>query len=206
MRLRGVSDMTRGLMPDRRRVLIAAACMLACAARGIADQRLVDAEKSTVTVNVFKSGMFKALADNHVIQAPLSDGSLDFDAPTPHVQVLFDARQLRVLDPGLSASDRQKVQARMVGPEVLDSERFSWISYHSLESRRVGSGRWEVKGELELHGTIRSLTVTLIEERGRYKGSTTFKQSDFGITPITIAAGTVRVKDEVRIDFDIVMR
>jgi MOSC domain-containing protein YiiM len=40
-------------------------------------------------------------------------------------------------------------------------------------------------------------------ENGHYLGSATVKQQEFGITPITIAGGTVKVKDEVKIEFDI---
>jgi len=32
------------------------------------------------------------------------------------------------------------------------------------------------------------------------------KQTDFGIKPVTIAGGTVKVKDELTIEFDIVAR
>jgi hypothetical protein len=39
---------------------------------------------------------------------------------------------------------------------------------------------------------------------GHYRGSASFKQSNFGISPIRIAGGTVKVKDEVKIEFDIV--
>jgi hypothetical protein len=190
----------------RRRLLASAVLVLAHGASGVADPRVVDLERSTVTVHVFKAGMFRALADDHTIQAPLMDGSLDNEAATPHVQIVFDARRLRVLDPGLSASDRQKVQTRMLGPDVLDVNRFQWISFHSLESQRVDSRRWLVRGELELHGHIRPTAVTVVEEGGRYTGSATVKQSEFGIAPVSIAGGAVKVKDEVRIDFDIVMR
>jgi hypothetical protein len=31
------------------------------------------------------------------------------------------------------------------------------------------------------------------------------KQTDFGIVPISIAGGTVKVKDEIKVDFDIVV-
>jgi hypothetical protein len=31
-----------------------------------------------------------------------------------------------------------------------------------------------------------------------------FKQSEFGISPVRVAGGTVRVKDEVKIEIDIV--
>jgi hypothetical protein len=43
----------------------------------------------------------------------------------------------------------------------------------------------------------------IVPEQGRYRGSTSIKQSDFGISPISIAGGTVKVKDDVKIDFDI---
>ncbi len=32
------------------------------------------------------------------------------------------------------------------------------------------------------------------------------KQRDFGIMPISIAGGTVKVKDEIKIEFDVVAR
>jgi hypothetical protein len=39
---------------------------------------------------------------------------------------------------------------------------------------------------------------------GRYRGTVVLKQRDFGITPISIAGGTVKVKDELKVEFDIV--
>jgi hypothetical protein len=32
----------------------------------------------------------------------------------------------------------------------------------------------------------------------------TLKQSDFGIRPISIVGGTVKVKDELKVEFDVV--
>jgi hypothetical protein len=196
-------------------LLVGVACWWFLSAVGLADQRLVDLERSTVTVRVVAAGAAGALAGDVVVRAPLSDGSLDHaptgsgevsGAKTPHVQIVIDARQLRVVDAGRSAADRRDAQTRMLGPAVLDVKRFAWISFHSLESKRLDSRRWLVQGELELHGHIRPMAVTVVEEDGRYKGSATVKQSDFGIAPISIAGGAVKVKDEVRVDFDIVMR
>jgi polyisoprenoid-binding protein YceI len=39
-----------------------------------------------------------------------------------------------------------------------------------------------------------------------FKGSTTIRQTDFGITPIKIAGGIVRVKDDVKVEFEIVLK
>ena len=174
---------------------------LALPAASSAEERLIDTERSTVTVRVFKAGLFRTFADNHVIQAPLAEGSLD---DPPHVQIVIDARRMRVVDPGLPEKDRQEVQTRMLGSEVLDVNRFQRISFHSLATQRLDTGGWLVRGELELHGQIHAIMVNVFLENSRYKGSATLRQSDFGIVPISIAGGTVKVKDEVEINFDIV--
>jgi hypothetical protein len=41
---------------------------------------------------------------------------------------------------------------------------------------------------------------------GHYRGSSRFRQTEFGMTPITIGGGAVKVKDEVRIEFDVAGR
>jgi YceI-like domain len=176
---------------------------LVVAARSDADERLIDTTRSTITVHVFKSGLFRAFADDHVIQAPLEEGVVEDS--TPHVQIVIDARRMRVVDSNLSAKDREAVQARMLGPEVLDVNQFARITFHSLTIQRVSPDRWLVQGELGLHGHFNPLAVSVSLENGRYKGSATFRQSEFGITPISIAGGTVKVKDEVKIDFDIAL-
>jgi polyisoprenoid-binding protein YceI len=59
---------------------------------------------------------------------------------------------------------------------------------------------------LTLHGQTRSITLHVSSTGTHYHGTTTLKQTDFGITPISIAGGTMKVKDELAIDFDVVTR
>jgi hypothetical protein len=54
-----------------------------------------------------------------------------------------------------------------------------------------------------VHGKTREVTIPVVFSGGVYKGSVHLKQTDFGITPIKIAGGAVRVKDEIEIDFEI---
>jgi len=192
-------------MMRARHVLLVATivCGLALARPGSAEDRLIDIERSTVTVRVSKAGLFRAFADDHVIQAPLSEGT--FDAAIPHGSMVIDTRRMRVLDPGLSAKDREEVQARMLGPDVLDVKRFPRIHFHSVTIERHEAGAWLVRGELELRGKIRPFNVNVTAQNGHYTGTATVKQTDFGIVPISIAGGTVKVKDEIQVDFDIVV-
>jgi polyisoprenoid-binding protein YceI len=61
----------------------------------------------------------------------------------------------------------------------------------------------EVNGSLTLHGQTSEVTVEVKETDGHYLGTSRFKLTDFGIKPVKVAGGAIRVKDEVGIEFDI---
>ena len=168
-----------------------------------AQRQGIDVSKSSVKIRVFKSGMFSAFAHDHEIQAPIDGGEIN-SSSNPSVQLRMDARKMRVLDPEISVASRADIQRTMEGAEVLDVEHFPKISYRSTAIASTGAGRWEVRGNLNLHGKNQPVAVSVSLEGGHYRGSASFKQSQFGITPIRIAGGTVKVKDEVKIEFDIV--
>jgi polyisoprenoid-binding protein YceI len=168
-----------------------------------AQSQAIDATKSSLKVRVFKSGVFSAFAHDHEIQAPIDEGTID-SSVNPSVQLRMDSRKMRVLDPDISADTRAQIQHPMEGTAVLDVEHFPEISYRSTAITKTGDARWEVHGNLTLHGKNQPVVVLVSLEAGHYRGSASFKQTAFGITPIRIAGGTVKVKDEVKIEFDIV--
>jgi polyisoprenoid-binding protein YceI len=161
----------------------------------------IDTGHSIITVHVFKSGLFSAFADNHEIQAPITSGVLD--EAGHRVELVIDSRKLMVLDAGLAPQKRQQVQQRMLGPEVLDSDHFPDIRFEGSNIRQTAQNHFLVSGTLSLHGRTQLISVPVIRSHGRYHGSAILKQRDFGISPVTIAGGTVKVKNEVRIEFDI---
>jgi hypothetical protein len=150
---------------------------------------------------VFKSGLFSAFADNHEIRAPISRGFLD--EAGRRVELVIDSRQLVVLDPGLAPEKRHEVQQRMLGPEVLDSDRFREICFEASEVEQTSRDRFLVSGSLSLHGRTRPISVHVLRSNGRYHGDAVLNQRDSGITPVSVAGGTVKVKDELRIEFDL---
>jgi YceI-like domain len=156
---------------------------------------------SRLVVHAFKSGLFSGLADNHEIEAPISEGTVDESGL--RVRFVVDSGRMKVLDPKLSADKRQEVQERMQGPEVLDSARFPQIIFESTKVERSDQGALRVEGQLSLHGVTRPISVSVKTENGRYVGTCTLSQREFGIKPISIAGGTVKVKDELKIEFDI---
>jgi len=91
----------------------------------------------------------------------------------------------------------------MLGPEVLDSERHPEIVFKSIAAEPAGQGRWILRGNLTLHGQTRPVTVHVTLKDGRYTGEAIMKQTEFGIKPPGKAG--VRAKDEVRIEFDVLL-
>jgi len=178
--------------------------------------RRIDTARSKMTVRVFKSGFFSAFAHNHEIEAPIESGEVneagtatDSAAVSGQVSGLgaelrVDARKLRVLDPEASTETRAKIQATMLGPQVLDTEHYPEIHFKStvIEPR---ADSWVVRGMLELHGQSHPVEVEATLKDGVYRGTAALKQTAFGIKPVSIAGGTVNVKDEVRIEFEIAL-
>jgi polyisoprenoid-binding protein YceI len=166
-------------------------------------ERAIDVEHSTMTIHVFKTGMFSFAGDNHEIRAPLVSGRVDQGKRT--VELTVDARKMKVLDPKMSESKRAQVQEKMLSPEVLDPERYPEIKFQSTDVK--GSGQQlTVTGDLTLHGQTHPVVVAATGGDSGYKGKATIKQTDFGMKPVTVGGGTVKVKDEVEIEFEIVLK
>jgi polyisoprenoid-binding protein YceI len=182
-----------------RRLGIAALPFLAVAASS--QPHAIDTKASTMTVRVFKAGVLSAFGHDHTIEASISSGTVDVAARS--VELRMSAAAMRVTDPKASDSDRAEIQKTMQGPQVLDVERYPEIVFQSTAADRDPQGEWGVHGNLTLHGHAHPVTVTVKEQNGHYIGSALLKQSDFGIKPIKIAGGSVRVKDELRIEFDV---
>jgi len=180
-----------------RSLIFAVALAMPC----VAQPASIDLSQSTVTVHVYKSGLFAALAHNHTIKAPIASGSVDRERRI--VSITFHANDLRVADAEGSESDHRQIEDTMKGPEVLDAAQFPVISFQSKQVETAKGESYEVAGDLKLHGRNKEITLPVAFSGGIYRGSVRLKQSDFGITPVTIAGGAVRVKDEIEIDFEI---
>jgi len=164
-------------------------------------QHSIDSGKSVMTVHVLKAGVFSALGHDHEISAPITGGTVDTAART--VELRINATAMRVRDPNVSEKDRAQIQSAMLGPEVLDAEHHPEIIFRSKGAEQSSAGSWTVRGDLTLHGRTAPVIVEVREAGGHYVGSANLKQTEFGIEPVKVAGGTIRVKDEVQIQFDI---
>ena len=179
-----------------------AACALALIAATNLNQSVIpmDTAKSKLTVFVYKEGLFAFAADNHEVYTPIVSGSLDQTSKT--VDLTIDATKMQVQDP---PSRRDKVQANMLGPDVLDVANYPKITFHSSKIETADPDHWTVTGDLTLHGQTRPITLQVVRtDPNTFSGSVMVRQTDFGISPIKIAGGAVRVKNDVKVEFTIV--
>ena len=177
------------------------ACLLSAGQSNVGTAREIDTARSVLTVRVYKTGLFSAFAHDHEIRAQIQKGIIDEERNL--VEFTVDARTLKVLDPKVSDSDRAEIQSTMLGPKVLDSEKFNQIQFRSTSIGELGEGKWTVRGDLSVHGQTRRVKVEVEGSDGHYTGGVQLRQTEFGITPISIAGGSIKVKDEIRVEFEI---
>jgi polyisoprenoid-binding protein YceI len=186
--------------------------LLAAGAAHAQKQWTLVREKSTLQVELGKSGWLRVLGDEHLIAVGEYDCQAQFDPATPagsSVELTIQARGMKVMDPHLSAEKRGEVQKKMEGQEVLDLARFPAIRFVSKQITAQGANRWRVEGDLEIRETPRmtAFTVTLLPEAGGYRvrGEAGVKMTAYGIEPPSAGGGSVKVKDEMKIVFDLLL-
>jgi hypothetical protein len=156
---------------------------------------------SVITIHIHKAGLFSGFGHNHTVTAPVTRGSVDNKGMAAEIIVV--TQNMKVVDPDASEKDRGEIQSTMLGPKVLDSAKFPTIRFVSTRIEQTGPGHYRVTGKLDLHGVSRDLTFEVAGGPERYHGQTKLKQTDFGIPPISVAGGTIKVKDEIEIEFAI---
>lgn len=91
----------------------------------------------------------------------------------------------------------------MQGTEVLDISHFPEIHFRSTGVEPSGTDRWVILGNLDLHGQTHPISFEVALKDGLFQGTAVLKLTGFGITPVKVAGGTVKVKDEVKVVFTI---
>ena len=172
----------------------------------------IDAATSHVLIQVGKTGMFGFAGHAHEVVAPSVTGRVSVepnDWQRSSVSLEFKAGALTVSGKGEPPADVPKVQQVMLSEQVLDVKRFPTVAFRS---RRVSAAppatdglALTIDGDLTLHGVTRPLTIharaTVQADRLTARGTFVIKQTDFGIRPVTAGGGTVKVKDEVQVEF-----
>ena len=179
----------------------------------IADARYkIDATQSHFSVKAFAGGFLSAFAHDHNIVIRDFTGETEFtygSVQPASLRMTIKAASLAITDK-VSASDKQKIEGTM-RDEVLEIAKYPEIVFKStgVTATKSGDGQYQARivGEITLHGATRPLTIAAQLEFGdktlRARGTFALKQSSFDIKPVSVAGGTIKVKDELKFSFDI---
>lgn len=104
----------------------------------------------------------------------------------------------------LSDKDRGDIQAQ--ASKILGGQ-----STASFASAKVipapGAVGGAVEGTLTLNGTSRPLRLQVVSSApGQYRGTATVRQTDFGITPYSGFFGALKLKDDIAVEFEVIVK
>jgi len=172
----------------------------------------VEASRSRFIAQAFAEGLLSAFGHNPRLAIRGFEGEVVFDPDAPNAaSVWMKARadSLVVID-DISEKDRREIE-RVTREELLEAARSPDVVFQSaiVTAHQVAEGRYQapVAGNLSLRGVTRELAIdaiALVEgDELRAQGGFTLRLTDFNIRPVSVAGGLLKLKDEVRLSFDI---
>jgi polyisoprenoid-binding protein YceI len=178
----------------------------------------IDPARSVVTVVVRRAGPLARLGHDHVITSADERGTVWLGAapaesafvlslPVDRFEVDLPAARAAA-GPEFSAPVPDEARAgtrqNLLRPAVLDAEAFPEITLRSSGAR----GDWPqavVQVAVSLKGVERIQDVPISVTRDATgvvaHGALTLRQSDFGITPFSVAGGAIQVADVLEVSF-----
>lgn len=176
---------------------------------------LIDKTGSRFTVQAFSGGLLSSFGHNPTIAIRDYDGEIEISPDTlenAQVRLRVRTKQMDVMD-RMKSDDRKKLEEEMYA-NVLNVDRFPTVSFESTEVsiQKIGGELMiaHVVGELSFHGVQRiqliDARVTRMATMLRISGQFTLRQTDFGIKPVSFAGGTLKLKDELKFNFELVAR
>ncbi len=176
----------------------------------------LDAGQSQFTAQAFATGLLAGFGHNPIIGIRDFSGEARFSPDALNdasLRLAINARSLTVLD-DVKEKDRQEIEQTMLN-DVLETPQYPEIVFQSAQvtATRIVEGRYKARiiGDLTLHGVTRPglwilAQFTVGEDTLRARGDFTLRQTDYKIKPVSVAAGALKLKDELKFTFDLVGR
>jgi polyisoprenoid-binding protein YceI len=168
-----------------------------------------------VSAYTFKSGLLSKLA--HDLLIDVTDFKVNVDVPeggfaSGSLGLEIQANSLKV-DCAMKNGERQPdtlkekdiadIEADMA-KKVLHPDKYPTANFTSKAIQEKDGG-YRVSGELSLHGVTKSIDFDIDTSGGGLKGRFTIIQTDYKIKPFKAMMGTLKIKDEMDIGFDLAL-
>ncbi len=179
---------------------------------GVASYR-IDAGRSRFTVQGVAEGMLSMFGHNPLIAVCGFGGDVQFVPGTleaASLLMLVQADSLAVVNK-VSDKDKREME-RGMREDVLEVARYPEVVFMSTKvaANRTAEGQYQarINGKLSLHGVTRdhllNAQVAVNGSTLRAQGESTLRQTDYNIKLVSAVGGTLKMKDELKLSFDIV--
>jgi polyisoprenoid-binding protein YceI len=176
---------------------------------------VIDARASRFAVQAFATGILSVMGHNPKIGIRTFSGEVDFNveaAQASGFRLSMKSSSLGVLD-DISDKDRRDIE-KMMNEQVLEPAKYPDIVYEApnVDVTRLETALYSATlvGTLSFHGVTHNQTVSAriasFDEMIRASGEFSLNQSDYGIKPISVAGGALKVKDELKFSFEMIAR
>ena len=163
-------------------------------------------------MRAFASGMLSALGHSPTITIPDFEGEFIVNPEAMEqssARLVIDAAALTVID-DIRDKDRIEIEHNMQ-QEVLETDSFPEIVYEAAHAsaNKIADGQYAITldGQLSLHGVTQTQPLTarvyLNGDMLRAVGEFSVSQREYEIRPVSAVGGTIKLKDELKLTFDI---
>lgn len=176
----------------------------------------IEPERSEVVILAYRGGSLRRFGHDHAIAsrdvkgyvllpAAIVSAQADLYVPVESLQVDEPAKRAQAgFDTQPSQQDIDGTRRNMMD-KVLEATRYPFVALR-VTPQAGELPRVTLQAEVTLHGTTRTLPITVRIDTGggdtlEASGRFALNQTDFGIVPLALLAGAVRVEDRIDIEF-----
>ena len=177
---------------------------------------------SDLHILVYRSGTLAHLGHNHVVSSKSIEGFawVHNDLSKSGFDLLLPVNELIVDDPNTRATEgedfstviddqgRAGTKHNMLLQTGLDGDHYPYIRLHSEQiSASADQLLFQVTITIKQQTRTLEVPVTITKNSDSFSASGQFsiRQTDFGMTPMSVMAGALRVQDQLTIRFNLVL-
>ncbi len=173
----------------------------------------LNGNSGNVYVYTFKEGLLSKLAHDLLIdvtnfkvnlnipEAGFTSGSLEMELQANSLKVDCAMKEGERQPDTLKEKDIADIEKDMA-KKVLHPDKYPTVNFCSKEIQEKEGG-YHINGELSLHGVTKPVDFDIDTNGENLKGMITLLQKDYGIKPFKAMMGTLKVKNEINIGFDL---
>lgn len=172
----------------------------------------VDPKQSRFSVQAFATGMLSGFAHNPTFSIRDFKGHLQFTSESfedAGLSVSVRAESLELTD-SVTEQDRKEI-LKTLQEQVLQTAKYPEIAYRGtgFVGTRIADNwfRVQITGMMNLRSVAKPQAIDaqlrILDGGARLSGDFLLPQAAFGIKPVTAAVGMIKLKDELKLTFDL---